>query len=135
MNIRRTNKYGASLVRCEHHMEKTMKNFFGPFLPDEFTNEPCHDCENERLDREAPEMMKRALLDPKCVHTRWRNGPCGGYVTAYHQDDSSPSGVLAACDLDEERFDIVYNMLVAEGSVRSSLSPLSPTEGIKNNLR
>jgi hypothetical protein len=130
MNIKRTNIYGASIVRCKGHMKETMKNFCGELLPDVETNDPCLICEHELYNIKAPDRMKEALLDASCVHTRYRNG----YVTAYCTDSGSPSGVLSRCSLDLKRFNILYTQLINTNMINSSLSPLSPTEGLHKGV-
>lgn len=132
MNIKRTNKYGASIVRCKEHMEQltSRHGFTSDLLPDVETDEICRICEEELLEIEAPYRMREALLDPDCTHTRYRRG----YVTAYCKDSDSPTGVLSRAGLDAKRFDILYNHLIATRMIKSRLSTLSPTEGLMKGI-
>lgn len=71
--------------------------------------------------------MRTALASGTILHTRFRpfsTNPGGGYVCAYRQDSTSPSGKILACSCSAQDMD----ELMAEGQTSRSLSPLSPTE-------
>jgi hypothetical protein len=122
------NQWGGKLVTCEAHRAQQMQHFFGEHGPETSTEEGCPLCREARQIAEHPAKVRAALLDPKCSHTRFRPFGRGGYVTIYHRDDTSPTGVLAACSADEALFNSIYNELRQQG-LSSSKSPLSPTEG------
>lgn len=142
MNILITNKYGAVGITCERHLPERIKHIYGaqtrPIAVDqtEFVDRTfggdtgCYLCRQERERAEHPAKVRAALLDPKCSHTRFRPFGSGGYVTIYHRNETSPTGVLAAVGCDSKLFDEIYEALRAEGLVSSSKSPLSPTEGL-----
>lgn len=73
MNIKRTNKWDASIVYCKRHMPDHIKHLLGYPITETETCEPCPDCQWEQHNAEAPDRMKEALLSPLCVHTRYRN--------------------------------------------------------------
>lgn len=131
MNTRIVNEYGAKLVTCACHFEWQAKHIYGLLMETATpTDEECPVCREECLLAEHPAKVRAALLDPRCTHTRFRPFGNDGYVTIYHADPTSPTGVMAACGADEKLFDQIYNDLRSEGLISSSKSPLSPTEGL-----
>lgn len=64
----------------------------------------------------------RAIKSPHFQHARQRNW-CGGVVTIYHRDPSSPSGVRGVAG---GRPDLVDPLI----RKYRDTSPLSPTEGL-----
>jgi hypothetical protein len=113
-------------VFCDEHLAREARHF-RTFTTRETADE-CKWCKQAREWDEAQNnaipKMREALTSPNLSHTRNRSG----FVHAYHRDDTSPSGVLLAASLEEQR----YEKLAAElrGQVfAGSLSPLSPTEG------
>jgi hypothetical protein len=131
MNTVTFNKYGAKLVTCECHREWQAAHIYG--LMTETTTptaEECPACREEVQHYEHPAKVRAALLDPRCTHTRFRSFGSSGYVTVYHRDHTSPTGVMAAVGASAELFDKIYAELRADGLLSSSKSPLSPTEGL-----
>jgi hypothetical protein len=64
----------------------------------------------------------RAIKSPNFMHARHRNW-CGGVVTIYHRDTTSPSGVIGVAG---GRPDLVDPLI----RKYRDTSPLSPTEGL-----
>lgn len=133
MNILITNRYGGKLVTCERHEPERSKLIIGqddeahPRVP---TEQPCPNCEQERKLAELPGLVRKALLDAKFSHSRFREWCGAGCVYIYHRNPTSPSGVMLAVGCPASMFDPIYNALRAEGLIGSGASPLSPTEGL-----
>ncbi len=131
MNTRITNKYGAILITCNCHREWQAAHIYGLMPETETpTDAECVACRKECQHYEHPAKVRAALLDPRCTHTRFRSFGSSGYVTVYHRDQTSPTGVMAAVGASAELFDRIYNELKAADLLSSSKSPLSPTEGL-----
>jgi len=125
-----TNRFGATLITCaDHEAAQSVAHSLGGFVDRvEGADGVCRLCQ-EAAERAAhPGRVREALLSPLLTHTRARRG-VGWYVTVYHRDTTSPTGVLAAIDASEEVFRPIYRELVAAGLISSNKSPLSPTEG------
>jgi len=124
-----TNRFGATLITCADHEAAQSTHFPGGFVTRvEGADGVCGVCQ-EAVDRAAhPGLVREALLSPLLSHTRARRG-AGWYVTVYHRDTTSPTGVLAAISVSQDVFDAIYHDLRAAGLVSSSQSPLSPIEG------
>ena len=125
-----TNRFGATLITCADHEAAQSTHFPGGWIVDrvEGADGVCGVCQ-EAADRAAhPGRVREALLSPLLSHTRSRRG-VGWYVTVYHRDTTSPTGVLAAISVSQDVFDAIYHELVAAGLISSNKSPLSPTEG------
>jgi len=87
----------------------------------------CEHCDRNVV---ATAKMRAALLSGEIVHTRFRNWCGQGIVYAYRRASDSPSGVFQAATLDAPDFDKLFAELRSAGLISSSLSPLSPTEGL-----
>jgi len=133
-----TNRFGATLITCADHEAAQSAHFPGGFVDRvEGADGVCRLCQ-EAAERAAhPGRVREALLSPLLSHTRLRGGPrtclpplpAGWYVTVYHRDATSPTGVLAAISASQDVFDAIYRELVVAGLISSNKSPLSPTEG------
>jgi hypothetical protein len=131
MNTRIVNKYGAILITCVCHYEWQAAHIYGLMMETATpTADECPICREECQHYEHPAKVRAALLDPRCTHTRFRSFGSSGYVTVYHRDATSPTGVFAAVGASAELFDKIYNELRTAGLLSSSKSPLSPTEGL-----
>lgn len=94
-----------------------------PHKPEERGTVPvacrCEQCETEESElARIPEYVRQS------VHSRYREW-CGGIITFYKQDPTSPTGVIALATITATPR--------AEALIRkcnSSISPLSPTEGL-----
>jgi hypothetical protein len=131
--IKLTNRYNASTITCPRHMAITLNNFFST-IKEQLTDEECPKCRLEREKNENPEKVKRALMSEYCAYTRFRFNSLadgGGYVSIYHRDDNSPTGVMQVASINATDFDNIYNNLISNGLIYSGLSPLSPTEGLQ----
>lgn len=117
-------------VLCARHLAESRapgRWFRADDYPQVESDAPCAACRDEAeyaaLMDGLVGTMREAMLSPKLSHTR----TVRGFVYAYHRDDTSPTGVMAAGSCEEGR----YFALAAElhGHVLAgALSPLSPTE-------
>jgi hypothetical protein len=131
MNTLILNKYGAKLVTCACHLDAQAQHIYGLLMETATpTDAECPACREECQHYEHPGKVRAALLDPRCTHTRFRPFGSGGYVTIYHANPTSPTGVLAAISADAKLFDKIYLELRMAGVLSSTKSPLSPTEGL-----
>ena len=127
--LKRTNRFGATLITCADHEAEQSTHFLGGFVTRAEGAEGACDLCQAAADRAAqPGRVREALLSPLLSHTRARQA-AGWYVTVYHRDTTSPTGVLAVISASDDVFNAVYDELRAAGLVSSSQSPLSPTEG------
>ena len=127
--IKLTNRFGATLITCADHEAEQSTHFPGGFVTRaEGADGVCDLCQAAADRLAQPGRVREALLSPRLSHTRARHG-AGWYVTVYHRDTTSPTGVLAVISASDDVFNAVYAELRAAGLVLSSHSPLSPTEG------
>lgn len=68
-----------------------------------------------------------AVNSPALAYTRTRYAGGSAYVTAYHFDRTSPTGVLAAASC------LNFDRAVAILDARGASFPLSPTEGLQSS--
>lgn len=131
MKIKMTNKYGAQVTTCLLHLVAVREVTLLSVTSEEVTETgKCQYCATQEALAAVPSLLRTALLDPKCSHTRFRNWCGRGIVYVYHREPSSPSGVLLAASGSEQEFNTVYEELRKDGLIGSSKAPLSPTEGL-----
>lgn len=138
MNIIITNRFGARRLTCDKHYLAMRLCFLGeatativPSDSDQLIDtENCIDCLNEARLAALPGRVRAALLSPRFAHTRQRSWCGASIIYVYHRHTTSPSGVLLEVSIGEPEFNVIYTDLIAQGMIRSSASPLSPTEGL-----
>jgi len=120
-----TNRFNAQLVTCAAHFDAYRQNFFGDLVNQGPTDKPCRLCVEAQQHAEHPAKVREALASPKLSHTRARRWGSYWFITIYHRDETSPTGVRAAESCNEA----LFNELQRDLKLSSSYSPLSPTEG------
>lgn len=128
--IQVTNHYGASVVTCQRHKTNRVRGLLGTLTEEQSTLD-CPSCVEEVDALINPWRVMQALVSPALSHTRFRpfsTVPGGGLVNVLHRDPTSPSGVIGVIGCDALQFDRMFANLREQGLVRSSASPLSPTE-------
>jgi hypothetical protein len=123
-NILITNKYNIHVVVCPAHFDECRANIYGDITTTPTAEIGCRRCAEEASRAANPGKVRAALLDPTFSHSRFKRGN----VYIYRRDAASPSGVFLAAAASEKVFDEIYDDLLAQGLIRSSASPLSPTE-------
>jgi hypothetical protein len=123
-NILITNQYKIHVVVCPAHFDECRANIYGDVKTTPTAEMGCRRCAEEATRKANPGKVRAALLHPSFSHSRFKRGN----VYVYHRVPTSPSGVLMAAAIDEAGFDAIYDDLLAQGLIRSSASPLSPTE-------
>jgi hypothetical protein len=132
IHIRLNNRFGAAIERCPKHIDK-VRQYFSCVTSEYEINATCEceDCRTERMHREGPAKMKAVLLSGRLSHTRFRSWCRVGAIYAYVRDNDSPTGVMLAATLEEGEYNKLVDELKTEGKANnSSMSPLSPTEGL-----
>jgi hypothetical protein len=122
-----TNHYGGKAITCARHETATRKYLLSDWQK-AGTDAACPLCEREMQKIMQPWRVFQALTSPKLSHTRAGSRIMRDSVLIYHYDARSPSGVMLAAGYDEKKFDAMFDACRAAGLVRSSASPLSPTE-------
>jgi hypothetical protein len=123
-NILVTNQWGARIIVCPTHLSELLVNVYGDIVKTPTAEIGCRRCAEEAERAANPGKVRAALLDPTFSHSRFKRGN----VYIYRRDVASPSGVYLAAAASEKVFDEIYDDLLAQGLIRSSASPLSPTE-------
>lgn len=122
-NIRLTNQWGGSFVYCALHIDAHRQHLLGR-TTETVSDDPCPDCVAEEQRRQLPGRVREALLAKDFSHSRFKYSQ----IHLYRLDPTSPSGVMLAVSCDELMFNEIYYELRSKGLIRSSASPLSPTE-------
>jgi hypothetical protein len=124
-----TNRHGARIVSCADHVCKRMSYVYGAVSFVGTTDEICDDCRDEAAHNDQPRIMETAIREGRVLYTRARYGS----VYAYGRNEASPTGVTLLCGLDPARYAALEERLKSEGIGRGVISPLSPTEGMRQS--